>query len=105
MLAEPTIDKVLKKSGKSRYETSLLIAKRAREISAKRLETDSEEILDPVEVATYELMNGDIEFLSEEEAKEIEKKEAENKEEVVEENKEEKENEEVEEIDLDDEEK
>ncbi len=63
MLAEPTIDKILEKSGKSRYETALLIAKRAREISAKRLETDSDEILDPVEVATYELMNGDIEFV------------------------------------------
>lgn len=98
MLAEPTIDKVLEKSGKNRYETSLLIAKRAREIGDKRLETDSDEILDPVEVATRELMNGDIEFLSEEEAKaEEEAKEAEETEE-----KEETE-EEVEEIDLDEE--
>lgn len=63
MLAEPTIDKILEKSGKSRYQTALLIAKRAREIAAKRLETDSDDIVDPVEVATYELVNGDIEFL------------------------------------------
>lgn len=63
MLAEPTIDKILEKSGKSRYQTALLLAKRAREIAAKRLETDSDDIVDPVEVATYELVNGDIEFL------------------------------------------
>lgn len=72
MLAEPTIDTVVEKSGKNRYETSILVAKRAREISAKRLETDSDEILEPVEVATYELVNGDIEFVNKEDLEKAE---------------------------------
>lgn len=82
MLEKPTIDELIKKSGKNSYETSLLLAKRARQIVDKRVETDSDEILDPVEVAINELMDGDIEFVDKEE---LEEREAAKKEEEVEE--------------------
>lgn len=57
MLSEPSVGDLIDKIG-NRYEVSLSVAKRARQISKKRLNDESEDITDAVDVATKEIVEG-----------------------------------------------
>lgn len=57
MLAEPGIGDLANKIG-NRYEVSLAVAKRARQISKNRLNSGSEDISDPVDIASKEIVEG-----------------------------------------------
>lgn len=57
MLSKPGISELTGKIG-NRYEVSLAVAKRAREIAEERLESGDESIADPVDVASEEIDKG-----------------------------------------------
>lgn len=57
MLSRPCVGDLEDKVG-NRYEIALSVAKRARQISKKRLETGSEDISDAVDTASQEIMDG-----------------------------------------------
>lgn len=59
MLAKPSVNEVMKKVG-TRYEVALAVAKRARQISNKRIEEGDPDITDAVDVATREIDEGKI---------------------------------------------
>lgn len=59
MLSKPSVNEMMKKIG-NRYEVALTVAKRARQISARRLEEGDLDISDPVDVASNEINEGDI---------------------------------------------
>ncbi|MEG0073443.1 MAG: DNA-directed RNA polymerase subunit omega [Clostridia bacterium] len=59
MLEKPSINTITDKVGENRYVTALLVAKRARAIAAKRIEVESDDITDCVEIATNEVVNGE----------------------------------------------
>lgn len=59
MLAKPSVNEVMKKVG-TRYEVALAVAKRARQISNKRIEEGDPDITDAVDVATREIDDGKI---------------------------------------------
>lgn len=59
MLSKPSVNEMMKKIG-NRYEVALTVAKRARQISARRLEEGDPDISDPVDVASKEINEGDI---------------------------------------------
>lgn len=57
MLSKPSVGDLEGKFG-NRYEVSLAVAKRARQIAKKRLEEGSENISDTVDVASKEFEEG-----------------------------------------------
>ena len=59
MLAKPSVNDVMPKVG-TRYEVALAVAKRARQISNKRVEEGDSDISDPVDVATKEIDSGKV---------------------------------------------
>ncbi|MBR6613917.1 MAG: DNA-directed RNA polymerase subunit omega [Clostridia bacterium] len=59
MLAKPSVNDVMPKVG-TRYEVALAVAKRARQISNKRVEEGDPDISDPVDVATKEIDAGKV---------------------------------------------
>jgi len=54
MLAKPSVDEVMSKVG-TRYELAIAVAKRARQISEKRIEEGDPDITDAVDIATREI--------------------------------------------------
>ena len=59
MLAKLSVNDVMPKVG-TRYEVALAVAKRARQISNKRVEEGDPDISDPVDVATKEIDAGKV---------------------------------------------
>lgn len=57
MLSNPGVGDLSEKVG-NRYQISLAVAKRARQIAKRRLNNGSEEITDPVDVASKEISTG-----------------------------------------------
>ncbi len=64
MLSKPNISE-LRNKGENRYKIALAVAKRARQISKKRLEEGSEEIKDPVDIAAIELEHDKVKIVEE----------------------------------------
>lgn len=62
MLAKPSVNDLMKKVG-NRYEVALTVAKRARQISAKRLVEGDPDITDAVDIASNELNDGDVNII------------------------------------------
>ena len=60
MLSKPSVGDLEEKIG-NRYEVSLAVAKRARQIAKRRLEEGSEDISDTVDSATKEIESGKTE--------------------------------------------
>lgn len=56
MLSMPSVNDLISKVG-NRYEVVLAVAKRARYISAKRLEEGSNDIKDAVDIASHEIFD------------------------------------------------
>lgn len=54
MLAKPSVNDVMPKVG-TRYELAIAVAKRARQISERRIEEGDPDITDAVDVATKEI--------------------------------------------------
>ena len=54
MLAKPSVNEVMPKVG-TRYELAIAVAKRARQISERRIEEGDPDITDAVDVATKEI--------------------------------------------------
>lgn len=54
MLAKPSVNEVMPKVG-TRYELAIAVAKRARQISERRIEQGDPDITDAVDVATKEI--------------------------------------------------
>ena len=54
MLAKPSVNEVMPKVG-TRYELAIAVAKRARQISERRIEEGDPDITDAVDVATREI--------------------------------------------------
>lgn len=59
MLSDPNVVQITPKIG-NRYESAVIIAKRAREIEKRRVETGDRDITDAVDVASKEIANGDV---------------------------------------------
>ena len=65
MLAKPSVNDIMGKIG-TRYEVALAVAKRARQISNKRIEEGDPDISDPVDVASKEIDSGKTVVISKE---------------------------------------
>lgn len=59
MLANPNINQILPKVG-NRYEAAIALSKRARKIAQIRLEEESTDIRDTVDVAAEEIAEGKV---------------------------------------------
>ncbi len=59
MLSDPNVVQITPKVG-NRYESAVIIAKRARQIEKRRMETGDRDITDSVNVASEEIANGDV---------------------------------------------
>jgi len=59
MLSDPSVSDLMSKVG-NRYEVSLAVSKRARQIAAKRLREESMDISDTVDIAAKEIESGRI---------------------------------------------
>lgn len=59
MLSDPNVNKIMPKVG-NRYESALAIAKRARNIEARRLAEHSTDIKNTVDVAAQEIVAGKV---------------------------------------------
>lgn len=59
MLSSPNAMDIMPKVG-SRYEVTLAVSKRARQISDKRIEVGDPDITDPVDIAAKELAGGTV---------------------------------------------
>lgn len=65
MLAKPSVNDIMGKIG-TRYEVALAVAKRARQISNKRIEEGDPDISDPVDVASKEIDSGKVVLVNKE---------------------------------------
>lgn len=65
MLSKPNVAELVNKVG-NRYELSLAVAKRARQISKKRVEDGDSDITDPVDVASKEFEDEKVAISKEE---------------------------------------
>lgn len=59
MLAKPSVNEVMPKVG-TRYELAIAVAKRARQISERRIEEGDPDITDAVDIATKEIAEDKI---------------------------------------------
>ena len=59
MLSNPNVSQIIPKAG-NRYESALAIAKRARNIEAKRINTGDRDITDSVDIAAKEIAEGKV---------------------------------------------
>lgn len=59
MLSNPNINQILPKVG-NRYEAAIALSKRARKIAQNRLEEESTDIRDAVDVAAEEIASGKV---------------------------------------------
>lgn len=59
MLSNPNVVQITPKIG-NRYESAVIIAKRARQIERRRVETGDRDITDSVNMASEEIANGDV---------------------------------------------
>lgn len=62
MLSNPNVSEVMPKVG-NRYESALAIAKRARNIEARRIAENDPEIKDAVDIAAQEIVDGKVEVI------------------------------------------
>lgn len=62
MLANPNISQIMPKAG-NRYQSALAIAKRARSIENRRLIEGDRDIHDAVDVASEEIVSGEVKVL------------------------------------------
>lgn len=59
MLSNPNVSEIMPKVG-NRYESALAIAKRARNIEARRVAENDSDIKDAVDVAAKEIVEGKV---------------------------------------------
>ena len=64
MLSKPNVSELIDKAD-SRYEVALAVAKRARQISKKRLEEEDPDIKDAVDKAATEMEEGKVSIIKE----------------------------------------
>lgn len=60
MLSNPNVSEIMPKVG-NRYESALAIAKRARNIEARRIAENDPDIKDAVDIASTEIVEGKVE--------------------------------------------
>lgn len=60
MLSNPNVSEIMPKVG-NRYESALAIAKRARNIEARRIAENDPDIKDAVDIAATEIVEGKVE--------------------------------------------
>lgn len=59
MLSNPNVSEIMPKVG-NRYESALAIAKRARNIEARRIAENDMDIKDAVDIAATEIVDGKV---------------------------------------------
>ena len=63
MLSSPNVEDLMSKVG-NRYDVVLAVSKRARKIADNRIASGSEDITDPVDVASKEIKDGAVSVTS-----------------------------------------